>query len=526
MGRRDQHMGVSMATYNGTDASESILGSAENDVLIGGSGADTLNGGDGFDYAAYWSSPFAVGVRLFAEAADDDGFGATDLLLNIEGVFGSAQDDAIYGNGLANVLNGLDGRDSIFGLGGNDQLQGGGGDDRIDGGNGTDTVTLTGTRTDYAISLSAGQYLFVDRRAGNPDGQDTVIGAEFVIFDDSTVSFADLLGLPGATAGGDSLVGGAKADYAGGLGGADTLNGRGGSDTLEGGAGNDRLLGGIGDDSLDGSAGRDTLLGGAGDDRYRVDSTGDRVVETAGAGADTVFSFVSHGLAANVEALFLEVGAAAALNGRGNALANFIVGNEFANRLVGGGGDDTLDAWHGDDTLIGGAGDDTYVLGAGGAIDRVVEAANGGTDTALALASLRLAANVENLLLDAKAGDSDGTGNGLGNVMQGNAGANRLAGAGGDDTLEGGAGTDRLIGGAGADVFLMRPGMQREVITDFAAGEDRIDLSHTAIHDFAALQAKVSATATGGFTIHLGGGDVATVAKVDFATLSASDFVF
>lgn len=81
----------------------------------------------------------------------------------------------------------------------------------------------------------------------------------------------------------------------------------------------------------------------------------------------------------------------------------------------------------------------------------------------------------------------------LGLVLQGNAarieggarddllsrgsGNGVLDGAEGDDTLSDGPGADTLIGGTGADVFVLRADGLRDVIADFALGEDRLDLS-------------------------------------------------
>jgi Ca2+-binding RTX toxin-like protein len=83
------------------------------------------------------------------------------------------------------------------------------------------------------------------------------------------------------------------------------------------------------------------------------------------------------------------------------------------------------------DTLRGGAGDDTYVLARA---DTVRESANAGTDTVLSSISYTLGANVENLTLTGSSNLS-GTGNGLNNVITGNAGHNKLNGAGGVDTV-------------------------------------------------------------------------------------------
>ncbi len=58
------------------------------------------------------------------------------------------------------------------------------------------------------------------------------------------------------------------------------------------------------------------------------------------------------------------------------------------------------------------------------------------------------------------------------------AGDDRAIGGAGADTLDGGAGADTLTGGAGSDVFALTTGLDiADVITDYEAGSDRIDLS-------------------------------------------------
>ncbi len=134
-----------------------------------------------------------------------------------------------------------------------------------------------------------------------------------------------------------------------------------------------------------------------------------------------------------------------------------LTGTTGADSIAGLGGNDTLLGLAGHDTLNGGAGADSMVGGPGNdlyyvdsALDRVVEAANAGTDTVIATITHTLAANVENLTLSGAAAIS-GTGNDLGNVILGNGLANRLNGLAGNDTLTGGGGADTLDGGAGTD---------------------------------------------------------------------------
>ena len=135
--------------------------------------------------------------------------------------------------------------------------------------------------------------------------------------------------------------------------GFNALQGQGGNDTLIavndifglgdnlfGGSDNDTLNGGDGSDLLDGGTGNDAMAGGKGDDDYRVDSIGDKIVESANAGLDEVTSSLAKfTLGANLEDLVLVGGA---LDGTGNGLGNEITGNALINALDGGAGNDTL----------------------------------------------------------------------------------------------------------------------------------------------------------------------------------------
>jgi hypothetical protein len=112
----------------------------------------------------------------------------------------------------------------------------------------------------------------------------------------------------------------------------------------------DRLLGFGGDDTLRGGFGNDTMNGGAGNDVYFVNAAGDRVIEAAAGGTDTVQSSATTTLAAGVEKLVLL--GAGAINGTGNALANTLTGNAGNNTLNGGTGPDVLSGRGGNDTLI------------------------------------------------------------------------------------------------------------------------------------------------------------------------------
>ncbi|MBY3259854.1 hypothetical protein HFO09_09080 [Rhizobium laguerreae] len=238
---------------------------------------------------------------------------------------------------------------------------------------------------------------------------------------------------------GQTLNGDGRANVLTGTGEEDSINGNAGADTLNGGGGNDTIRGDLGNDRLDGGAGRDTMEGGAGNDTYIVDDAHDVVTELADAGIDTVQSLLlDYTLASNVENLVL------ANAGRG-------VGNGLANTITGSVGSDTLDGGGDDDRLVGLAGSDEYWVDS--TKDKVVEAANGGTDLVHSTAlNFILPANVEHLNF-AGTGNFTATGNALSNTIQGGAGNDVLDGAGGGDFLVGMGGSDILTGGAGDDFF-------------------------------------------------------------------------
>jgi Ca2+-binding RTX toxin-like protein len=248
-----------------------------------------------------------------------------------------------------------------------------------------------------------------------------------------------------------------------------------------------RLEGRDGNDILVGSNAVDVMIGGRGIDQYYVNRPDDIVIEFDGEGIDVVYAPVSVTLSANVENLVLT--GSGAVKGTGNALANIIYGNDNANVLDGG------TSTYGIDRLYGGGGADRYIVEEG---DIVTETESADVDTVESHGSHTLGAHVENLILTG-AYSSNGTGNGLANLITGNDSANlikglggddRLEGGGGGDTIEGGEGADALYGGAGADQLTGGAGADRFVylapgdspsgavdrIRDFAVGIDKLDL--------------------------------------------------
>jgi len=108
--------------------------------LEGREGNDTLNGGLGIDRADYESAPAGV-VILLTSGRASDGYAGTDKLLGIENIRGTHfYSDNISGDTLANLLEGLGGKDTLFGFDGNDTLEGGDGNDLLIGGRGADSL--------------------------------------------------------------------------------------------------------------------------------------------------------------------------------------------------------------------------------------------------------------------------------------------------------------------------------------------------------------------------------------------------
>ncbi|MFM9936466.1 MAG: M10 family metallopeptidase [Novosphingobium sp.] len=135
----------------------------------------------------------------------------------IENAKAGSGDDFLFGNELANVLNGGAGNDALFG---------GKGADVLDGGNGSDTARyLNGFG---AINVNLGRNT---AHGGAAEG-------------DTFVSIENVHG----TSRNDRIVGNTAANRLEGFGGEDRLSGGSGSDVLAGGTGNDLLTGGAGND--------------------------------------------------------------------------------------------------------------------------------------------------------------------------------------------------------------------------------------------------------------------------------------
>ncbi|MFM2354727.1 MAG: hypothetical protein RLZZ528_463 [Pseudomonadota bacterium] len=238
----------------GRGGNDTLEGGDGNDNLSGGAGADQMNGGNGSDRAVYTDGTGPMTLDL-ANNGLNTGEALGDVLVSVENVKGTAWPDLIYGDALANLLDGYGGNDSLWGRDGNDELQGRGGNDLLSGGNDNDQF-------------------FGGNGADTLDGGNGVDRANYG--DSATGLTADLLNPASNTgfAAGDvyigieDLQGTAAADRLFGDNAANTITGARGSDLIKGRDGGDYLLGVDGADTLVGGAGSDSLLGGTGADVF------------------------------------------------------------------------------------------------------------------------------------------------------------------------------------------------------------------------------------------------------------------
>ena len=371
--------GASTNQVNGTSrAGETLVGTAANDLIDGkGGGGDVMKGGAGDD--VYVVNPGDVVVELAGQGVDTvqtwtDGYVLPDNVENL--VLTGTGWNAMYGNSGANRLTGNDAPNVLDGRGGNDVLTGGGGDDVfvIRQGEGSDTITDFRAGSGSAEAVRLDGYYFRDfaavKAAATQQGADTVIAlgdgqtlkllgvqVSALVADDfqlvnikttpvvvpPTVPTTPTTPTTPSTPGQPTDSGAPTRE----------IWGTSGAETLTGTAGND-MLNGVG--------GGDVLKGGLGDDTYYLNHASDSVVELAGEGVDTVFTWMSHTLADNVENLVMTGNGWS--TGTGNALSNIIVGNEAPNAIDGGAGNDKL---------AGGRGADTFTLSKGTGVDTITD---------------------------------------------------------------------------------------------------------------------------------------------------------
>ncbi|MGE5546731.1 MAG: hypothetical protein ACM33T_07535 [Solirubrobacterales bacterium] len=422
-------------TLDGGDGNDTLSGGGGNDTLIGGGGTDTATfDGNLDDYTltlAYDATTAAVtSVKVINQASFE-----TVTVTGVEIIHFGDGFDVHFGDRILDADQGDDpqsggyGKETIYGGVGDDFINGGYAADTMIGGDGNDTYYVDNTAD--VVSEVAGQ------------GDDIVyatatytLGAE-----------VESLVLTGTTA--INGTGNATDNTLTGNLGVNTLSGLGGNDTLMGGGGNDTLIGGDGTDVavFNGELSEYTATLASGKvtlSRAAYSELNDDGVMVLRPAFTAILDSVETVRFAT-ELGDIDIGVAPVnTTGDGEILGSFA-----ADTLKGGAGGDILNGYWGIDTLTGGDGDDTYYVD--NSKDVITEVADQGYDIVFASDTYTLGANVEDLTLEGGKA-INGTGNELGNVIEGNAAANVLSGMAGDDTLYGHGGNDTIDGGANTTV--------------------------------------------------------------------------
>ncbi|WP_349371477.1 S8 family serine peptidase [Salinarimonas sp.] len=310
---RLEMLGTASLRANGNSANNTMVGNVGDNLINGAAGNDYMVGGAGNDIYIVGSLGDRV-VEFVGEGIDtvrswiDWVLG--DHLERLE-LFGTAA--SATGNALNNTLVGTSGANLLNGGSGNDYMAGGAGND----------IYIVGSINDTVIEMAGG-------------GVDTVRAWVDLTLADNV----ERLELMGSTVSGT------------------------------GNALDNTIVGNDANNVLNGATGDDYMVGGGGNDLYVVGSIGDRTIEAAGQGIDTVRSWIDWTLSNHVERLELQ--GSASTSARGNALNNTIVGNSAAN---------VIDGEWGNDFLVGGGGNDVFVfdtpLSPSANVDRIADFTSG-----------------------------------------------------------------------------------------------------------------------------------------------------
>ena len=421
---------ISIENIRGSQYADTLIGDDGDNILTGGQGGDWIYGGAGNDTASYdsyyWGGYPGVIVNL-STGRGYDGDAEDDILISIENIIGSYNNDTLKGNQFDNRLEGGQGIDTLYGGAGDDTLYGGIDDDTLYGGAGDDTLyggvdddTLIGGEGADKLDGGVQTWNWNYRRYSfdTADYSDSDAGV--------TVNLATGKG-KGGHAEGDTLIN------------IEIVKGSRYADRLYGGEGANKLIGGEGADMLYGDDEGNDIAD------YSESTAGVTVNLATGKGKD---GHATGDTLINIENII------------GSNFNDILKGDQADNTFEGGSGNDTLEGYGGDDTLEGGEGIDTIEGGDGddtleGGADADKIDGGAGNDTA-DYSNSDAGVTVNLTTGTGKGGHAEGDtlinieniiGSQYDNTLIGDDGANILTGGLGDDTLIGGDGADTLIGG-------------------------------------------------------------------------------
>lgn len=201
----------------GTDASDTLTGGAQADLLIAGGAEDSLTGGSQADYLY----GFGGNDTLRGDGGDDTLSGGAGN----DTIWGQDNDDLLAGNGGDDLLQGGSGADVLIDFSGSDTLKGGTGGDRLIALDLTDKISSEDAMVRTG-DIQLAEVFYRQDIAGYVLDPDYRVGDDLALFQE--------------------LHGGERTDNT--------------PDILDGGSGNDTLLGDNGD-TLTGGAGSDLFIG-------------------------------------------------------------------------------------------------------------------------------------------------------------------------------------------------------------------------------------------------------------------------
>ena len=262
----------------------------------------------------------------------------------------------------------------------------------------------------------------------------------------------------------DTIYGGEGKDAIYGDAGDDVIHGGDGNDVVIGGNDNDTIHGGAGDDILSGSNGNDILYGDAGDDTFLGGNGNDSINGGAGddslrgdAGADT-FVFDMNDSFGN------------------DTIEDFDLDQDLIEfKDVGDNPSATLEQ-DGDDLIIT-VHDDTTEAGTITLKDISSGDLTNGHISGITIDALAPTPDPDQDIRSGHGNDTVTTGSGN-DTIRTQKGDDIVDAGAGDDYIVGGGGNDTLTGGEGSDIFWYGTwGPGKDIIKDFAVGEDKIQLS-------------------------------------------------
>jgi Ca2+-binding RTX toxin-like protein len=491
--------GAGADTFVGSSANDTFNGDDGDDTFFASAGADAYAGGLGNDVLKATANNQVISLRAIAgvETITANGFSGVTIVgttaaetFNFAGLTLSGV-DSIDGGAGNDVITGASGADVIIGGIGDDTLAGGDGDDvfRFGGtGLGTDTIN-GGLGYDSLVATANGTVIGV----GALSGIEAISGGGFTGVSLAGSTVADLWDFSGVALSGIGLIDGGSGN--------DNITGTGEADVLQGSAGDDILNGGAGDDTFLYTAaanGLDTVSGGLGYDVLKATAAGAVIglASFSGLEAITANGFASVSVGGTTVADVLDF---SAVTLTGIVKIDGAAGNDT---ITGSAGDDIIYGGFGLDTIYAGGGNDTIgvvAIEAGQNADFLVDGGSG-FDTVVAV-------QTGGIYMLGFTGIEAFSNNGFANVYIcgwtngaetfdfSNAtltGISYITGQGGNDTIIGSAGADKIMlslgqdvltGGGGADIFFVETttdstvGAAHDVITDFLAGTDHIDLT-------------------------------------------------